>query len=404
MVFAIDPSLLGIKHYLICEKGKKPCKSDKKPSCRIVTKELLYELHKLYLIEEPEYPPEPFRKAYKHLLKTTADHKIPWLYCIPSDILVHSIHEFVNNIANVLDSIDVGYYDEIYSEGNGVFAHLQPMLVDKEEVDKYKAEDTAGIALSFRYDEMGWAELVQYDRLDTLTGRLRVVSGPEIQRLPKNKRSIIRSRFGEDGGIFQLDYQSVEPRVMYSITQNTNMVPDVYDGVNKTLFAKHGFKRDDVKTMVLSLLYGSGLGRIEQLLPHINRLEDILETISEYFGLKELRENLISEHERTNRKYITNYFGRRIDTSDASNYMLVNYHIQSTAMDLQLIGFTRIANSIKSKDKIIPIAINCDALYFDVHKDGMSEFLELKQAGDHGLPMFDDITFHLRAEPLVKRL
>jgi len=70
--------------------------------------------------------------------------------------------------------------------------------------------------------------------------------------------------------------------------------------------------------------------------------------------------------------YITNFYGRPIEVTDARRNVLVNNFLQSSAVDVALAGFCQIAENIPSCK---PVFIIHDALIMDVPK-GQEDALE----------------------------
>jgi hypothetical protein len=198
-----------------------------------------------------------------------------------------------------------------------------------------------------------------------------------------------------------LDYKCIEPRVLYSITQKKNNSFDIYEACRNDLGLPKTITRNDIKGVVVPVLYGSHLDNLSTNTNLIFDARRITDIVIDYFGSEELKEKLIEENELNGRKYIENYYGRKIDTSDAANYMLLCYYIQSTAVDTALNGFKKILRAIGNNKKVIPIGINHDALYLDVHKDEQDKLEELCDIGSKGLIGFENYRFYLELKKVA---
>ena len=90
--------------------------------------------------------------------------------------------------------------------------------VNVSNINSYIKETTSGPSVisslrTFLPDDTGQAKKVRYDQIGTTTGRLTVKSGPAILTLPQKYRDVISSRY-DQGKVIQIDFVSVEPRVL----------------------------------------------------------------------------------------------------------------------------------------------------------------------------------------------
>ena len=84
--------------------------------------------------------------------------------------------------------------------------------------------------------------------------------------------------------------------------------------------------------------------------------------LRDYFGIASLQEKL--ELENSTNGFIKSYFGRNVILGNDRTYLLLNYYIQSTAVDAALFGFKNLVDSYK--DKIKPLFLLHDALIAEV--------------------------------------
>jgi hypothetical protein len=357
------------------------------------------EISKLYGINIPNFPPEKYINSYRNLLKFSSISNVPWRFCIPEktyfDILLNIAKEIYESIKN----IDLSYY-EIYKKGQVVINSLKPAKIDKDYYNKILLEPNVE---SFKPGEDGFTKSIVYDRTQTVTGRLKIVSGPNILNLKKEYRKLIVSRFGTNGSIYYLDFISLEPRLLLTLTRNDiNPPKDIYEFI-KTSQNLTEYSRSDIKNIVISELYGSGISSIKERLPNITEknLNYLISAIKDYFQISKLKEKLLSEYEKNNKAYIKNYYGRRVSTLEIGTYALINRFIQSSAVDVALLGFSNIISTIKElnfEEKIVPIFILHDGIFFDIHKD-FEEFVPLlAKTGSKNILGFENKTFYINFE------
>ena len=77
--------------------------------------------------------------------------------------------------------------------------------------------------------------------------------------------------------------------------------------------------------------------------------------------------------------FIKNYFDRPIVIDDARDSILINNYLQSTAVDVSLMGFKKFCDDMK--DKIRPVFIIHDALFFELEDNYLSDIKEYLSNG-----------------------
>lgn len=284
------------------------------------------------------------------------------------------------------------------------------------------------------------------------TGRSSYVSGPNLGHLQKEFRNIITSRFGEDGNVWYLDYTSLEPRVLLYLSQaldadmynslnlvQNNTLPicvwspnndvssekeegqkisknssheysknwdgDIYKNfVEKNKLTDKGIPRHVIKTAIISVLYGQSQKNFEDSLKqYISDPDELYEGVEEFFKVRQIKQLLVAQLESSDGIHLTNYYGRPVYPDNAKAYALVNYYIQSTAVDVAMFGFQNVINGIaqlKRQEHIIPIFLLHDAIILDVHKCAEHQLPELEACGSTNIPGFDNKNFYLRASKL----
>ncbi len=367
----------------------------------IGTKEFT-EISKLYNFLIPNFPPEKYIDSYRKLLKFTSVDNVPWKFCIPQktylEILLTTARETYKNIKD----LDLTYY-ETYKKGQVIIDSLKPVKTNKEYYSQIISEPNVH---SFKPGEDGFADPVIYDRTEIVTGRLKVVSGPNILNLKKEHRKIITSRFGSDGSIYYLDFMSLEPRFLLMLTRNDiNPPKDIYEFI-KTSQNLSDYSRSDIKNVVISELYGAGMTSLKERLPNITdrSLNYLVSSIRDYFQTFKFKEDLLKEYEKNNKAYINNFYGRPVSTLEIGTYALINRFVQSSAVDVALLGFSNMISTIKELDlenKIIPSLILHDGIFFDTHKDSEQIIPLLCKIGSKNIPGFENKTFYISSEKLT---
>jgi hypothetical protein len=356
-------------------------------------------LLKLNGFSVPKFPAEKYVKSMSYV---TNKKDLPWVHIIPKKQYIAFIKELVTETEKLIQQSKEDYYKNTYCISREVLKALQPAKINKSAWMRFmlmeKNLSNKSTLKTFETQD-GWLKVPEYDR-DTKTGRLRIVSGPNILRLKKEYRSILKSRFGENGSLYYLDYKSLEPRTVLAINKPNQVIPlDIYSYVLKELDIKT-VSRNDAKTTIISQIYGANEENIE--LKNVENSKDFIKLVSQYFGVDSLRQHLMTEVKNSERNGFYNDYGRWIDCADAKPYMLINYYIQSTAVDIAMIGFKKIIDLIMNseyKDFIIPLFDLHDAIILDVENRAKPFLDELIEAGSV-IEQFPNVKFYLESSQL----
>jgi hypothetical protein len=322
----------------------------------------------------PTFPPKRNISFYeKHFQLDT--RFIPWAFCMkPSEYKTQLIN-FAQGAIKELnkDPTTLSYYQNTFLPSNEVFGLLHPMKSCYKDTNP---EGNKGAVVKSFLSKNEYLPITKYNRTTSITGRLKVEQGPEILLLKKeirNKIFSMSSRFGQYGKIYELDYKSLEPRVLLSKTKPNKPIPeDIYEDIESTVFKNNsGLSRNTIKKVSLTLLYGGSEETLRDESTDSTRglyvdvgVDELCEKINEYFGIEEFREKLIKENLENG--FIRNEFGRKISTVNARNSILVNYWTQSTAIDIALKGFSSLCYSQKYSSCFLPLYVLTDALYVDI--------------------------------------
>lgn len=416
MDFIIPAETLGTDFSLIVKEDGSYEKydPDKKLETRIVSVKSrgFWERIKLYELEVPSFPPEKFTKPYKHLLSKNV--KVPWAKCIPSGLYQKSLAEYITGIRQVLDG-DFSYYNDYFSQTNLIFNDLAQANIDTDKFNTFLNDDKGAVASKailrsftpIHFDNQAGLSLtdkVVYSRTSSKTGRLTVVRGPQILHLKTEYRQILKSRF-EGGGIFYLDYKSLEPRTLLAKKFPDRDIPkDIYQDALQSLDLEGRVGRDAVKTALISTINGAGEKEVtRQLNGKVDYPEEFIQAINEHFGLNELREEIAEQYAKNGGRRIYNHYGRPIACEQTPPYVLLNYFVQSTAVDIALLGFNQIWTKlleVNATDFIQPLFILHDALILDVAPDLFHLLEKIASVGTQ-IPKFDNVHFWIEVERLT---
>jgi hypothetical protein len=369
------------------------------------------EIAKVYGLPVPKFPSTPHTKALEGILGAANTSGVPWMLTMPPKTFKGAVERLAEELWASFSKIDLGYYLNHYRKTLPLLEKMEQAKIDPRAWMFHKSNPelaTPHVFQSFEPNEHWFAQKVHYSKSETKTGRLKVVQGPNVLLLPKVQRNILASRFGTNGKVMQLDFRALEPRVVLFVNQLSSLplsgnVPllgyraieeDIYQDVLHTLGITD-IHRDKVKDVILSQLYGAGYDKILASLDSIRDPEGFMEAVNDYFGLGAIRERLVQEYEANNREFILNYYGRRLNTTDAKPYMLLNYFTQSTAVDVALYGFRNIIRAVSGNSLIIPLFILHDALVLDVHNSAMDQLDHLRAVGSRDIPKFSGCEFSI---------
>tara|TARA_Y100001963_G_scaffold160093_1_gene267775 strand:- start:25854 stop:27068 length:1215 start_codon:yes stop_codon:yes gene_type:complete len=323
-------------------------------------------------------PPERYRKMWSSLLAN--EHKNPpWYLCLPPDVFKKYVEGLLDQLWMLLKSVDNTYYLEQFVIARRVILGLQRAKVDPAVLDRtISAEKHDQIKMSlekFRPCSDGYARRTTYSQTSSLTGRLTVTDGPNILTLKKDQRSIIQSRY-KSGVIAQVDFVSLEPRVMLKIMSVEPPV-DIYTSVVENVFTG-SISRDIAKTSTILTLYGGSPHTLAKNIPSSSNVDpyEIHKTIRDYFSISSLESKLKRDLKKDG--FIRNHYGRRINSGSS----LVNHFIQSTSVDVSLMGFGNLINELEIKSvRASPLYIIHDAMLFDIHYDDIEKFKKIIKSG-----------------------
>ncbi len=369
----------------------------------------LHEFCRLYGTEPPTWPPPNFNRILNQIAPGIDHDTFNWWDIMGLKRYMMEIQNMAQSFEQSVAQHNLGYWYDIYTRFlEGLFYEMQHSFIDKSRYERYRGEAAASqmeILESFKPDKEGYVRPAYYTGTETRTGRLKVMHGPNILHLKKEYRDMIVSVHGSRGKIVYLDYSSLEPRILLCVSNPSligSLPQDIYSKMLADLNLSEKIPRTVAKTAILAALYGQKEENTVKILSnYIGSAEDFLRLVNDYFGIEKLKEKLAGDLLKTGGRYILNHYGRPIFCEDTKPYALLNYYVQSTAVDVAMLGFYNIVNRLKEKcllDKIRPIFILHDALFLDIHEDAYHVIPKIERLGSTGIKGFKNIDFWLRSE------
>lgn len=373
--FCVDKTILGTEKHLVVDGGFSWVEELPhnvwqysgviKNDCDLCFDTLL----KLGLIDVNAHPPPQFEKAMKALVKERSI-VVPWQKIMPKQAHVNFVRTIVDTLVDSLGNAPVDYYVNTWVKEMALLRSLVPAHVNERlRQDFLSSCDNPGSLESFSLiDEV--TKPIVYDRFGTRTGRLTVTSGPMILTLKKDHRQILTSSWGDDGDVVMFDFNALEPRIALYESGGDCSDSDLYDAMNVELFERT-LERDVVKGGVISAIYGqSGWALAKRF--NLDNPHEVVGKIAEYFKAKELLNAIKNDYVINGAKFIRNKYGRSILIDEPSDRVLINSYVQSTGVDVALLGFYELMNKIRGF-RVKPLFVLVDALIIDCHKDDLSD-------------------------------
>lgn len=426
MEFLLQRKMLGNIDFDLLIRDRKYVKKHRSnfvgkstPEKLILPSKDYWKICKLYRRPIRLFPSYRFRKAYKLLLNPeTGESKelpkdFPWRTVIPENIYKKEIKDLIKKLFDDYEGFDLEYYFKTYKRHEVIFSSLKraainPLLYESL-IKEINNSSNLAILKTFvpvlPHKGKQYAEKVSYDRFSSVTGRLTIKSGPGILHLRKDFRKIITSKWGDDGNVFYLDFSGLEPRILLSLKNDALKTPkDIYLYVANEVGLGEKVDRKAIKTAIISMIYGSSDEEIAKKISNqVDYPNEFVSAIKEHFGVEELKERLKKEYEKNNGKFISNLYGRPIFAESTPPYVLVNYFLQSSAVDVALHGFSNIIERLNKVDGlrlIRPLFVLHDALILDIHKDKQHLLQKMAKAGATAIPEFENTKFWINIEKL----
>lgn len=426
MEFLLKRHYLGVKNFDLLVKN--PSEFEKRRSTfvgktseeRIVVPSSDYwQLCQLYRRPYRNFPPSRFRRAYEAVLNPEGEKDFrlpkdfPWRKVIPPGIYKKELEILVHNLWEDYQQLDLSYYFGPFKKHAVVFKSLARPAIDLKRYEAFIADGNEAssktilqtFAPAKQHKGVFYASRIQYDRFSAITGRLTVKKGPGILNLRKDYRKVLTSKWGEDGGVYYVDFKSLEPRILLALKDDNLKTPkDLYMFVAEEMGLDEDVDRHLIKTVIISMIYGAGDDElVRKLRGKIGFPEEFVNSIKDHFGVEDLRNKLHEEYKANKGKFIYNMYGRPIFAESTPPYVLVNYFIQSTAVDVALSGFANIIERLIGSGGLAyvrPLFVLHDALIIDVHNKAKHLLPKMAKAGSINIPRFENTRFWLDIEQL----
>jgi len=376
----ISKDTLGSDHHLVCDRDHSSFKwSDRIPRDAWVYSDSSY-LRDLGTILRAKRDSvcDIFDESHIRMWSTLRDPGIsgvPAYNSLPADVFKERLSLLLDQLWLFLDTNVGNYYMNEFLVGRDLLMGLRRPKIDQSSYISESRLASSGSMDNlerFQPDSMGYSKKTVYSQIGSVTGR-PTASGPNILTLKKSHRKIFTSRFPK-GKVLQIDLVSLEPRVALLIL-NKNPPSDIYDHVSDRIF-KRKIDRDTIKIITLCCLYGASAHSIASKVGGLQKAKECLRQIERFFQIDQIDESLQSEVSRHG--FFKNYYGRELLDSESR----VNHFIQSSSVDVALLGFSRLIKDCQSqKLNVIPLFVIHDALIVDIDSASVSKFKEVVSSG-----------------------
>lgn len=315
-----DRSIFGTEKHLTYNKKKFVWKND--IESEYTSSVEFKNIAQTFDFNIPSLFPDSYMKMCKNISTTNLAR------CIPAPIIKESCQRYCDTYDKFLEKYSDHKYLPVLETTEKFINRLKRPKVDRI---RYAAINASNVNLPGFVMTNKHLNTPVYSRLNTKTGRLTVVDGPNVLTLKKNYRNMLAN-------CMQVDFNSMEPRLLLAIL-GIKIDGDLYSWVGEKTGIKE--ERSKLKIKIITSLYGGTK----------------VKEINDLFAVDEWNDQL---HKSIKSNKIENYFGRIVDVSDTDKNNLLAIYIQSSAVDASLLGF----NWLVDNYKLDPYWIIHDALIF----------------------------------------
>jgi hypothetical protein len=282
----------------------------------------------------------------------------------------------VVTVLGVLGTLPLKYCESTWVTGGRLLKSLVRSRVDRARCTALidAGEGNVRALATFLPQDDGYARLPVYDRFKSVTGRLSIVSGPDILTLKREHRNVLVPS-DRDMSLLYVDFAALEARVVLYEAGGHCERDDLYEELGREI----GFPRDAVKHAVISMLYGSSQESLRETLTGMSseELSVFIKRVKTVFGVKELLTRVKKRF--LDEGFVFNRYGRPIKIEQPQDRLLVNYYAQSTGVDVSLLGFHSLLKTFEDKGLgVRPLFLLHDALVIEVPTKNVSSVKRVK--------------------------
>ena len=333
---------------------------------------------KIEIIATPE---EKYINSWREVGKI-CNGDVNWEKALPPDVFKEFVSKLVDQLWCVLEEIDDTYYGKEFISCRSVTRKLSRANIDTNAFNAFLKESNSlsgrKSLSSFTPDSTGKAKLPIYSTTSSVTGRLTVKSGPNILTMKKSLRKIIKSKH-PGGKILQVDFVSLEPRVLL-LMQEKKAPKDIYAHIKDNVL-NGKFSRSVAKSATLGAIFGISSARFQEnssLSPEESA--SVLKEVRKFFNVTSVGKNL--KKEMFQNGYIENSYGRKVTPSTSQAHVLVNNKVQSTGVDVALLGFNTLLSRFKNLNiQADPLFLIHDAIILDVPESDIGKVTDVVKQG-----------------------
>ena len=306
-----------------------------------------------------------------------------WSKMIPDNQYRKYVSKVVDDTRMLLDDIHDTYFSREFLVCRELILTLSRAKINEIRfyniLSNAKNSKSKSIS-SFRPDSTGMSIAPIYDQSSSATGRLTIKKGPNILTLNREYRDILISRY-DKGQILNIDFVSLEPRILYGINRG-EPPKDIYNTISEDLFGGE-IDRKVIKAATIGTIYGLSSRKFAVTIGEddIIKASEILREVRSFFDLGKLSSRLVVENRESGS--ISNFYGRPlVPGQSATSNILVSHYIQSTGVDISLMGFNSLVNKLKSESlDFAPIFLIHDAILVDAHPASISKIKAIAKEG-----------------------
>jgi len=338
------------------------------------------DVFKLLKIDFPVLIPDKHLNSISSL-NLSENCNVRWHQVMRADEFKKILSDMLSIIWNALGAFASSDYEDVFELKSLLLRKMQPASIDLSMYHSFIKEEinpTVNSTIRSFLPRDGKAAPIEYAQVSTNTGRLTVKSGPKILTVPSRCRKMIKSSY-TGGKVIEIDYVSIEPRIALTIA-GKKCNSDIYEYISNELFMS-SLSRKQVKVATLCALYGASVKKLSSVIGNDLSSRDVIKKIKDFFAFNDIVGPLKSEY--AEKGHITNFFGRPIHTDDPADHIMFNNFIQSTSVDVAMIGFDKILDDLSANNvKVSPLFLIHDAIILDLAE---SDIPKVKSIFDNGV-------------------